>query len=70
MSDRKGRPPIYPWDEWLDGQLHILRQADDFPTATPRGFRANCYHAAQAKGGKAETKLIDGGVMLRYVESE
>jgi hypothetical protein len=25
-----GRPTLYPWDEWTDGQERILKEGDDF----------------------------------------
>jgi len=27
---KQGRPPIYPWDEWLDGRIWELTQGEDF----------------------------------------
>jgi hypothetical protein len=25
-----GRPPLYPWDEWMDGSAWRIRRGDDF----------------------------------------
>lgn len=27
---RTGRPPIYPWNDWFDGERHILQPGVDF----------------------------------------
>lgn len=25
-----GRPAIYPWDDWLDGRIWMIKQGEDF----------------------------------------
>jgi hypothetical protein len=69
----RGRPPKYPWDEWLDGELKFLRRGEDFdPERTGRpsaaSFRATAYKAAEVRGGKAEARLQDENlVLLRFI---
>lgn len=39
---RKGRPPIYPWSEWMDGSAWRIRRGKDFsvlPDNMARGVR-------------------------------
>ena len=34
---RPGRPPVYPWAQWTDGEEHTVERGADF-TCTPESF--------------------------------
>ena len=74
----RGRPPKYPWDEWLDGTRHVVRQSDDwqpgdltlFPSNVKvSSFRAECHAAARRKGGRVDTRIQGNTVSIRFIES-
>lgn len=53
----RGRPPLYDWDKYSDGQSWVCRAGQDFQTS-PTSFRALVHRTASARGLKAET-IID-----------
>lgn len=53
----RGRPSIYPWDEWTDGQKRVLVQGKDFDRPVD-GFRAYMYAWAKRHEKKVSTSLI------------
>jgi hypothetical protein len=58
---RPGRPPTYPWNDWLDGRVWKLRRGEDFPSES-RTF-GNMAQACGARHGvKVETRT-DGDVI-------
>lgn len=67
---RRGRPPLYPWESWFDGDIHVCYMGRDFQTA-PSSFRALVHRAANSRGMKAETKIDPeaGSVSFRFFES-
>ena len=54
---RKGRPPIYPWAEWLDGRVWVLTQGEDFSVSLQS--MGVMVRDAAAKHGKKATVLRD-----------
>jgi hypothetical protein len=75
----RGRPPKYPWDTWTDGEMHTIRQSDDwergstttFPSNVKiASFRAECHAAARRAGGKADTRIMGNVVRFRFIESD
>lgn len=52
----RGRPPIYDWDKYADGQNWVCKQGEDFETS-PVSFRALVHRTANARGMKAETTI-------------
>lgn len=50
-----GRPPTYPWDEWADGQEHVIYQGTHFrvPVET---MRVNLHKFAASRGLRAHTR--------------
>jgi hypothetical protein len=65
----RGRPPIYDWDKFSDGQTWVCRQGQDF-NITPVSFRALVHRTANARGMKAETTINkrDQSVTFRFFE--
>ncbi|HET9132391.1 MAG TPA: hypothetical protein VFO86_15655 [Terriglobia bacterium] len=61
----------YPWDEWLNGQIWVLRQGEDFEVVP-----ANFASSAKAYGDRHEhiaavnTDVKDGEVILQAVLAE
>jgi len=54
---RMGRPRLYPWDEWSDGQIRILRKGTDFDCEAD-SIQNGIYVYARRMGYKASTKRI------------
>lgn len=51
---RRGRPPLYDWDLYANGDNWVCRKGVDFQTS-PTSFRALVHRTATARGLKAET---------------
>lgn len=47
----------YPWDEWLDGSVWLLRKGEDYGITTP-SMRAAASRAAKAAGKKVRSRII------------
>ena len=58
-----GRPPIYPWDEWCDGQVRRLFRGEDF-NSDPKSFRVLVHRTAKSRGLKARTSIESDGVFV------
>ena len=50
---RRGK---YPWDEWLDGKVRLLRKGDQYTTSTDT-MRAVASNAAKKAGKRLRTKV-------------
>ena len=59
---KPGRPPKYPWDKWLDGNVHRLRHGVHF-TRQPQDFQTAVHGMAATKGWSIETN-IEGDVLI------
>ncbi len=72
----RGRPPLYPWDEWLQptGDVLVLRRGRDFDqenTGKPKAasMRALVKKAAGNRGGVADCQVPDENtVYVHYHE--
>jgi len=53
-------PPqnVYPWDDWLDGDVWELVPGDDF-MGKPATFRASAVAQAARRDGKVRTQRIE-----------
>jgi hypothetical protein len=53
-------PPqnVYPWDEWLDGDVWELVPGEDFK-GKPATFRASAVAQAARRDGKVRTQRIE-----------
>lgn len=55
-----GRKPIYPYDEWLDGQIRQLEGGIDF-TAKPQSVLASIRQTAKERGMNLRTRYANDG---------
>lgn len=71
FESRKGRPAIYPWDEWTDGQSRRLYRGQDF-FATPVSFRTMVHRKAHDVGLKAYVGInrADESVTIRFYDGD
>jgi hypothetical protein len=56
---RAGRPPIYPWDKWTDGQTWRVTFGEDYFVATQH-FRNMLHGRAKTLGLLVETSVMTG----------
>lgn len=68
----RGRPPTYPWEDWMDGEIHKLYQAQDFPNAKVTSFRVRAHQVAKSYGLKVKTEIVDNGeaILIEFYEIE
>lgn len=63
-----GRPPIYPWDSWLDGQDHLLVPGVDFPADKDvKTLRTQILNAAKRKGAEITTSITEDGSIAIFL---
>ena len=55
---RSGRPTIYPWAEWLDGQTRILTRGQDFQV-TAMSLRNTVQVNGGRHGFQVRTRILD-----------
>lgn len=69
MAQRKpsGRPPLYDWSKWFDGDLHILEQHTDFDCSTV-AFQTSALSAARKLKLKVVTRCIGSTVFLKVTK--
>jgi len=65
----KGRVSLYPWREWLDGQIREAVQGVDFKV-TPKSFRATLITAAARQGLAVRTRLTEKSVIFQSYKRE
>jgi len=63
MPERRGRPQIYPWDEWSDGRVWKLHQGSDFYSEA-KSFRVLTHRTAKLYGCKAFTWISDDETVI------
>jgi hypothetical protein len=51
---------LYPWDQWLDGQVWELVAGEDF-NAKPQTIRQNAAAQATKRSGRVKTRLLEDG---------
>lgn len=76
FKSRKGRPPVYPWETWADGQARRLyRGTEDECAAGEKDFHAQLlsfrtmvHRKARDLNMTAQTKIneADGSIQLRF----
>lgn len=51
------RSSAYPWDEWLDGEVHVLRRGPDYDFNVPHpNFIIQARRAARERGLRVKTR--------------
>lgn len=58
FPNHMGRTPIYPWEQWTDGQIRELVQGEDFYSEAT-SFRTLIHRTARRRGLKAKTRISD-----------
>tara|TARA_R100001230_G_C5544659_1_gene74241 strand:- start:84 stop:563 length:480 start_codon:yes stop_codon:yes gene_type:complete len=64
-----GRPSVYPWDQWLDGQPWMLTIGEDYKTTT-RQFRGAAEAAARRKGLWIRGAVQQNGIVIQAYTKE
>ena len=61
-----GRPRIYPWEVWLDGQRRLLQAGRDFRRdVVTRNLRNQIYAEARRRGQRVSVETYgDGGLVV------
>ena len=54
----RGAYSKYPWAEWLDGNIWMLKQGEDF-FADMRSMRVMTYNMAKKFGLRVNTTVVD-----------
>jgi hypothetical protein len=60
---QRGRPDMYPWDEWFDGSIWKLTRGEDFD-ATTNSMRMMTYKNGERRGIKVKTSIQDENTLL------
>lgn len=64
-SDRPpGRPPVHPWDLWLDGDEHLLRRERDF-WCDPESLRRQLHKKAGDRGITVSVRSSQLGLLIQ-----
>lgn len=63
------RPPKYPWQTWLDGEVHVLRRGEDF-TVHPVQMQHYLYTQGRLRHGASICTRRLGDVVLVQGVSE
>jgi hypothetical protein len=58
--------PIYPWHQWLDGRVHVLRRGEHY-RSTGRAMCSNAHSTADRKGIRVDTRILLGGDLFALV---
>lgn len=60
LTDRRGRPPAYPWGEWTDGSAWRIWQGVDFEVAPASMASAIRQHAYSNGFSVSVMRTADG----------
>lgn len=55
-AGKRGRPALYPWGEWLDGQVRRIEPGKDFG-CTAATMLTQIYNKSKALDGKAHVHV-------------
>lgn len=63
---RPGRPPLYPWSDWLDGEEHLLTPGVDFADRVQLpSLRNQIYAEAKKRGLRVSVQRYGDGFAIR-----
>lgn len=65
--NRGGRPPVYPWNDWLDGGQRRLRRGDDFFCPNEH-FVCWGRRVARRRGLRLRSRTIDPRTIVIWAE--
>lgn len=60
---KSGRPPIYPWESWFDGQQHRLVHGVDFDVE-PLHMQKHAQITARRRGVQIATRRRGGVIEI------
>jgi hypothetical protein len=63
---RLGRPPLYPWAEWVDGSTWRITRGEDFEV-TAKSMVANLYSHAYRQGLSLEARQDGESIEFQFV---
>jgi hypothetical protein len=71
FQGKQGRPPIYPWKEWMSGDIHKLVKDEDF-NGNAKSFRVGAHRMAAKEGLKVKTEIDEKGdvIFLEFYKPE
>lgn len=64
-ASREGKTSKYPWDEWLDGQVRLFTETEDFKDRKPEAWAASLRNGASQRGTKVKIRVRPEGVYLQ-----
>jgi hypothetical protein len=69
FESKKGRPQVYPWESWTNGESWRLHHGEDFQ-ANLISFRTMVHRKARDMGLKAYTKIneADASIQVRFYQ--
>lgn len=69
FEGKRGRPPVYPWEDWMDGEIHKLYKGEDF-NGEAKSFRVSAHRTAKSYGLKVHTEIVDDGeaILIEFYE--
>lgn len=62
-----GHPGIYPWDEWTNGGVWLLKRGEDFDVKAS-GFRAQLNQQASKRGMKVSTRVRGEAIEFQFYQ--
>jgi hypothetical protein len=66
----RGRPPVYDWAKWTNGEVHELTRGEDFD-CDPRSFRTLVHRTKKSRGLSARTKFKgDNVIVIQFTKGE
>lgn len=67
ITPLRGRPPLYPWDEWLDGSAWRITQGEDFDVTAETMAQMVRLRASKA-GLSATARVRDNTVEFQALK--
>ena len=64
-----GRPGLYPWDEWLNGDIWEVKYGEDFWCGT-ESFRRQVKANARRRGYETILNVRDNTVVFQAIRKE
>jgi hypothetical protein len=65
LTPFKGRKPIYPWHEWMNGTAWRIRRGEDFDVSA-ESMAQHIRNRARDRGLSAHARLTDDGEGVEF----
>lgn len=69
LTPFRGRPPVYPWSEWMDGSAWRIRHGVDFD-ASPSSMASMVRLRAKAEGMTATARVTGDVVEFQFYDEQ